>query len=84
MKMLNKQGKQNACDTGEAGNDKVVLSLLLAINDRLSLLPVILGLLVGNIIAKIIDALFFSFIACSSKIAHSATTRSARRRSPCR
>lgn len=28
MKMLNKQGKQNACDTGEAGNDKVVLSLL--------------------------------------------------------
>lgn len=59
MKMLNKQGKQNACDTGEASNDKVVLSLLLAINDRLSLLPVILGLLVGNIIAKIIDALFF-------------------------
>lgn len=59
MKMLNKQGKQNACDAGETGNDKVVLSLLLAINDRLSLLPVILGLLVGNIIAKIIDALFF-------------------------
>lgn len=59
MKMLNKQGKQNACDAGEASNDKVVLSLLLAINDRLSLLPVILGLLVGNIIAKIIDALFF-------------------------
>ena len=59
MKMLNKQGKQNACDTGETGNDKVVLSLLLAINDRLSLLPVILGLLAGNRIAKIIDALFF-------------------------
>lgn len=59
MKMLNKQGKQNTCDAGEPGNEKVVLSLLLAINDRLSLLPVILGLLVGNIIAKIIDALFF-------------------------
>lgn len=59
MKMLNKQCKQNACDAGESSNDKVVLSLLLAINDRLSLLPVILGLLVGNIIAKIIDALFF-------------------------
>lgn len=59
MKMLNKQGKQNACDTGESGNDKVVLSLLAAINDRLSLLPVILGLLVGNILAKLIDALFF-------------------------
>ena len=28
MKMLNKQGKQNTCDTGESGNDKVVLSLL--------------------------------------------------------
>lgn len=59
MEMLDKQGKQNACDTGEPSNDKVVLSLLAAINDRLSLLPVILGLLVGNIIAKIIDALFF-------------------------
>lgn len=59
MKMLNKQGKQNTCDTGESGNDKVVLPLLLAINDRLSLLPVILGLLVGNILAKLIDALFF-------------------------
>lgn len=59
QQMLNKQGKQNACDTGEAGNDKVVLSLLLAINDRLSLLPVILGLLVGNILAKLIDVLFF-------------------------
>lgn len=59
MKILDKQSKQNTCDTGETGNDKVVLSLLAAINDRLSLLPVILGLLVGNIIAKIIDALFF-------------------------
>ncbi len=59
MEMLNKQSKQNACDAGEPSNDKVVLSLLAAINDRLSLLPVILGLLVGNIIAKIIDALFF-------------------------
>lgn len=59
MKMLDKQSKQNACDTGEAGNEKVVLSLLAAINDRLSLLPVILGLLVGNILAKLIDALFF-------------------------
>lgn len=59
MEMLNKQSKQNACDAGEAGNEKVMLSLLAAINDRLSLLPVILGLLVGNIIAKIIDALFF-------------------------
>ena len=59
MKMLNKQSKQNASDAGETGNEKVVLSLLLAINDRLSLLPVILGLLVGNILAKLIDALFF-------------------------
>ena len=59
MEMLNKQSKKNACDAGEAGNEKVMLSLLAAINDRLSLLPVILGLLVGNIIAKIIDALFF-------------------------
>ena len=59
MKMLDKQSKQNTCDTGETVNDKVVLSLLAAINDRLSLLPVILGLLVGNIIAKLIDALFF-------------------------
>lgn len=59
MKMLDKQSKQNTCDTGETGNDKVMLSLLAAINDRLSLLPVILGLLVGNIIAKLIDALFF-------------------------
>lgn len=59
MEMFDKQGKQNACDAREAGNEKVMLSLLLAINDRLSLLPVILGLLVGNIISKIIDALFF-------------------------
>lgn len=59
MKMLDKQGKKHTCDTGESSNDKVVLSLLLAINDRLSLLPVILGLLVGNILAKLIDALFF-------------------------
>ena len=59
MKMLDKQSKQNTRDTGETGNDKVVLSLLAAINDRLSLHPVILGLLVGNILAKLIDALFF-------------------------
>ena len=59
MEMLDKQSEKNACDAGEPGNDKVMLSLLAAINDRLSLLPVILGLLAGNIIAKLIDALFF-------------------------
>lgn len=59
MEMLNKQCKQNACDAGEPGNEKVMLSLLAAINDRLSLIPVILGLLIGNIIAKIIDVVFF-------------------------
>ena len=48
-----------AAQDDEEGLSELVRANELLYDDRLSLLPVILGLLVGNILANLIDALFF-------------------------